>query len=212
MSKVLIVGASRGTGLETVKCALQAGHTVRALARSERIPVSHPDLEKIVGDALDASIIKHALAGVDIVIQTLGVDFSPEIILRGTRLFSMTTRILVTSMEQAGVKRLICVTGFGAGNSRTKGGLLYDAVFHLFLDRVYLDKDAQEWIIRKSNLEWIIVRPAILTNGPRTGTYRVLVDPQEWRAGFISRADVADFLTKRINDDSLLGQTPVLIS
>jgi hypothetical protein len=46
--------------------------------------------------------------------------------------------------------------------------------FHLFLDRVYLDKDAQEWIIRKSNLEWVIARPAVLTNGTRTGTYRVL--------------------------------------
>jgi putative NADH-flavin reductase len=120
MSKVLIVGASRGTGLETVKFALQAGHQVRALARSERVPVSHPDLEKIVGDALDASTIKHALAGVDLVIQTLGVDFSPEIILRGTRLFSMATRILVTAMEHTGVKRLICVTGLGAGNSRNK--------------------------------------------------------------------------------------------
>jgi len=72
---------------------------------------------------------------------------------------------------------------------------------------VYLDKDAQELIIRKSTLEWVIVRPAILTHGPKTGTYHVLVDPKEWRSGFISRADVADFLLKQINDDTFLGKT-----
>src|SRR5437016_881581 len=116
MAKVLVVGASRGIGLETVKCALEAGHKVRALSRSAAISANHPDLEKIAGNALDASTIKHALAGVDVVIQTLGVDFGPEVILRGTRLFSVATRILVTAMEEAGVKRLICVTGLGAGD------------------------------------------------------------------------------------------------
>ena len=71
---------------------------------------------------------------------------------------------------------------------------------------MYLDKDAQELIIRKSTLEWVVVRPAILTHGPKTGTYHVLVDPKDWRSGFISRADVADFLVKQINDDTFLGK------
>jgi putative NADH-flavin reductase len=115
MSKVLIVGASRGVGLEAVKCALKAGHKVRALARSADIPVSHPGLEKIVGDALDESTIGDALSSVDVVIQTLGVEFSPETILRGTRLFLEATRLLVNAMQDAGVKRLISVTGLGAG-------------------------------------------------------------------------------------------------
>jgi putative NADH-flavin reductase len=212
VSTVLIVGSSRGIGLETVKCALKAGHNVRALARSAaRIPVSHPNLEKITGHALDLGTIKEALARVNVVIQTLGVDFSPEIIFRGTRLFSVATRVLTTAMEETGVKRLICVTGLGAGNSRNKGGFLYNLAFHLFLERVYSDKDAQEWIISKTALQWVIARPAILTDGPRTRTYRVLVDPEEWRSGFISRADVADFLVKQINDDTLLGKSPVLI-
>ncbi len=213
MSTVLIVGASRGIGFETVKCALRAGHKVRALARSAgNIPVNHPNLKKITGDALDEGTFRRALAGVDAVIQTLGVDFSPEIIFRGTRLFSVATRLLVTAMKETGIKRLISVTGLGAGNSRNKGGLLYNIAFHLFLDNVYLDKDAQEWSIRKSTLEWVIARPVILTNGTRTGTYRVLVDPQEWRSGFISRADVADFLVKQIDDNALLGKALVLTS
>jgi putative NADH-flavin reductase len=211
VSTVLIVGASRGIGLETVKCALKAGHKVRALARSAAsIPVSHPNLEKITGDALDLGTMKQALAGVNVVIQTLGIDLSPEIIFRPTRLFSVATRVLVTAMEETGVKRLICVTGLGAGNSRNKGGFLYNMAFHLFLESVYSDKDAQEWIIRKSTLEWVIARPVILTDGPRTDTYRVLLDSKEWRSGFISRADVADFLVEQINDDTLLGKTPVL--
>src|SRR5262249_3056165 len=70
-----------------------------------------------------------------------------------------------TAMEGAQVKRLICVTGFGAGNSRGHGGFLYCAVFHLLLGRVYDDKDVQERIVRRSKLDWVIVRPVILTDG-----------------------------------------------
>ena len=90
-------------------------------------------------------------------------------------------------MEEAQVKRLICVTGFGAGDSRGGGGFLYSATFHLLLGRVYDDKDVQERIVRRSKLDWVIVRPVILTNGPKTNAYRALVDPRGWTCGFISR-------------------------
>jgi putative NADH-flavin reductase len=211
VSTVLIIGASRGIGLETLKRAIKSGYKVRALARSAgNIPVSHPNLEKVTGDALDRGEVKKALAGVDAVIQTLGIAASPEMIFKPVRLFSKATRVLVTAMEETGVKRLICVTGFGAGDSRNKGGFLYNTAFHLFLGRVYDDKDAQEHIIRKSKLEWLIARPVILTNGPRTGSYRVLANPKDWRCGFISRANVADFLVKQIDDDTLIRKTPVL--
>ena len=59
---------------------------------------------------------------------------------------------------------------------------------------------------------WVIVRPVILTNGPQTNAYRVLVDPRGWTFGFISGADVADFLVKQIDDDAFLHKTPVLTS
>jgi hypothetical protein len=90
------------------------------------------------------------------------------------------------------------------------GRLLYSAGLCLFLGRVYVDKDVQERIIRRSRLDWTIVRPTILTNGPRTRSYRVLVDPRDWTSGFISRVDVADFLVEQIDDTSLLRQTPTL--
>src|SRR5256712_13419268 len=88
--------------------------------------------------------------------------------------FSKATRVLVTAMEEAQVKRLICVTGFGAGDSRGRGGFLYSVAFHLLLGRVYDDKDVQERIVRRSKLDWVIVRPVILTDGPKTNAYRAL--------------------------------------
>jgi len=211
MATVLIVGASRGIGLETVKYALQAGHSVRAMARSaQRIPVHHQNLTKVSADALDQAAVKGALEGVEAVIQTLGVSPSVERAIKPTSLFSEATRVLIEAMEQAGVKRLIAVTGFGAGDSRGQGGCLYNTAFHLFLGRVYEDKDVQEDLIQDSGLDWVIARPVILTNGSRTRRYHVLVEPRSWRMGFISRADVADLLVRQIDDDTYLGKTPVL--
>jgi putative NADH-flavin reductase len=156
--------------------------------------------------------VKRALRGVDVVIQSVGVWVGPEIVLKTTQLFSTSTRVLVTAMDEAQVKRLICVTGFGAGDSRGRGGFLYSAAFHLLVGRIYDDKDMQERIIRRSKLDWVLVRPVILTNRPKTSTYRALVDPRDWTCGFISRADVADFLVKQIDDDAFLHKTPVLMS
>ena len=145
MATVLIIGASRGIGLEAVKATLAAGHSVRALARTaRRIRLDHPKLEKMAGDALGLATVKRALTGADVVIQSLGVAAGLEAILKPTRFFSKATRVLVTAMEEAQVKRLICVTGFGSGDSRGRGGFLYNTAFHLLLGRVYDDKDVQE--------------------------------------------------------------------
>jgi putative NADH-flavin reductase len=160
MANVLIIGASRGIGLETARAVLRAGHSVRALARSGAgMPIQDAKLTKVSGNALDSNTIRNVLRDIDVVIQTLGVDFSPRLVFEGTKLFSESTRILVDAMKAAGVKRLITVTGLGAGDSRGHGGLLYDAVvFPLLLKRVYDDKDVQEWIVRSSGLDWTIVR------------------------------------------------------
>jgi putative NADH-flavin reductase len=214
MAKLLVIGASRGIGIETVKAALLADHSVRALARSAAsIPIQNTNLEKVSGDALDTDTIRNALKDVEAVIQALGVDISPRAIFERTTLFSQSTRILVDAMKAAAVKRLIAVTGLGAGDSRGHGGLLYDAVvFPLLLKRVYDDKDVQEWIIKSSGLDWTIVRPGLLTNSPLTCQYRVLTAPNDWRFGTISRADVADFIVRQIDDRALFGATPLLIN
>ena len=213
MAKLLIIGASRGIGRETVKAALATGHNVRALARSaSSIPIQNPRLEKVPGNALDSSTIRSALQSIEVVVQTLGVDIAPRSVFERTTLLSQSTRILVDAMKAAGVMRLIAVTGLGAGDSRGHGGLLYDAVvFPLFLKRVYDDKDVQEWIVRSSGLDWTIVRPGLLTNRPPTGRYRILTAAHDWRFGIISRADVADFIVRQVDDRALIGATPLLI-
>jgi putative NADH-flavin reductase len=214
LPNVLIIGASHGIGLETVGTALRAGLSVRALARSAAsMPIQDANLDKVSGNALDPDTIRNVLRDIDVVIQTLGVDFSPRLVFEGTRLFSESTRILVDAMKATGVKRLITVTGLGAGDSRGHGGLLYDAVvFPLLLKRVYDDKDVQEWIVRSSGLDWTIVRPGLLKNSPATGRYRVLTASKDWQFGAISRADVAGFLVRQVDDRTLIGTTPLLIS
>jgi uncharacterized protein YbjT (DUF2867 family) len=213
MARVLVIGASRGIGLETVKALLAAGHDVRALARhASKIAIEDARLDKRDADARDKAAVTSALRGVDAVVQTLGVDFGPEAVLRGTTLFSTATRVLVDAMRATGVKRLLSVTGFGTGDSRGRGGLLYDAfLFPIVLKRVYDDKDVQERMITGSGLDWTIVRPGVLTGGAAQRRYRVLAAPAAWRAGFITRADVADFLAREVAEAAYVGKTPVLI-
>ena len=92
-------------------------------------------------------------------------------------------------------------------NSESPGPLAqFVSAFHRGLNEtgyVEDDKDAQERIVRRSKLERAIVRPVILTDGPKINAYRALADPRDWTCGFISRADVADFLIKQIDDGRL---------
>lgn len=225
--RILVVGASRGIGLAAVRQALASGHDVRALARSaERIrpddrsgqrpdarsgdrPVSSR-LEPCAADATDAEAVGAALEGVDAVIQAIGVPGGLRRTFGPVTLFSETTRVLVAEMHRAGVRRLVAVTGFGAGDSRSRLSLLERTGHRLVLGAAYDDKDRQEVIIRGSALDWLIVRPTILTSGPRTGRYRVFVEPRSWRNGLISRADVADFLVREAVEPRLSRATPVL--
>jgi putative NADH-flavin reductase len=209
--RVLIIGASKGIGLETTRQALAAGHDVRALARSTvGIRNSDPKLQKFRGDALNRENVKTALIGVDVVVQTLGVGLGD--LFQPVHLFSDATRVLIDAMTAQGVKRLICVTGFGAGDSRASISLLQRLPFQAVFGRAYADKSRQERLIRQSALDWTIVRPGVLTNGPRTGRFHILSEPSQWRNGMISRTDVADFLVRQIVDRTYLHKTPVLVS
>ena len=152
-----------------------------------------------------------ALNGIDTVVQALGIAAGPEMLVGPVRLFSDATRILIPAMQDKSVGRLICVTGFGAGDSRDSVGCLQRIPFRIFLGRAYDDKNIQERLIRESDLDWVIVRPGVLTNGRRTGRYRVLDEPGSWRNGLISRADVADFIVRQIDDDAYVGKAPVLV-
>lgn len=209
--RVLIVGASKGIGLETTRQALAAGHVVRAFARSAAsIDISDPRLEKIPGDALQSQDVEAALIGMDVVIQTLGVGLGD--LFRPIQLFSDATRVLITAMQPQRVARVISVTGFGAGDSQASISCLQRVPFRLVFGRAYEDKSVQERLIKESGLEWTIARPGVLTGRRRTGRYKVLADASQWRNGMISRADVADFLVRQIEDRTYVRQAPVLIN
>ena len=209
--RILVIGASKGIGLETTRQALDAGHSVRAFARSAAaIDLSNPKLEKVRGDALKPKDVEAALIGMDVVIQALGVGFGD--LFRPVHLFSDATRVLIAAMKARGVERLISVTGFGAGDSRASISPLQRLPFQIVFGRAYDDKSVQERLIKASGLVWTIARPGVLTGGPRTGRYKVLAEPSQWRNGIISRADVADFLVRQIEDQTYVRQAPVLVN
>ncbi|MCJ2079723.1 NAD(P)-dependent oxidoreductase [Methylobacterium sp. J-090] len=210
MAHILVIGASNGIGLETVKAALAAGHRVRAFARSAaRIDLPGPGLELFTGNALKDADVEAALEGVDGVVQALGVPFRD--LFGPVRLFSDATNVLVPAMEKAGVRRLMSVTGFGTGDSREAIGLLQRVPFRLVFGRAYDDKDAQEIRIRKSSLDWTLVRPGVLTGGAATGRYQVLDEPSSWRNGLIPRADVAHFIVQSLQRNSYVKKAVVLV-
>jgi uncharacterized protein YbjT (DUF2867 family) len=214
MTRILVIGASRGLGLETVRTALADGLDVRALSRTAgAMPIEGERLEWVFADARERSQLAPALVGVDAVIMTLGVAPSPTVLLGGTTLFSASTRVVIDAMKVSGARRLIVVTGLGAGDSRGHGGFIYDTIlFPLLLKRVYDDKDVQEQMLRHSGLDWTIVRPGLLTRAPASGRYLALDNPAEWRAGTISRADVAAFLVAEVRSPRHIGRTPLLVS
>lgn len=208
--QITVIGASRGIGRKVVDYALSRGHAVHALARSaDKMGIAAQGFDAIAGDATDPEALARAVAGSDAVILTLGVPRDLRALQR-TRLFSDATAALIPVMQAAGVHRLLTVTGFGAGDSETRLSRVERIPFRLFLGRAYADKSLQEDMIRASGLDWTIARPGILNDNAMSGRYKVLVEPETWRQGIISRADVAHFLVHAAEDGSHIGKTPAI--
>jgi len=208
--KITVIGASRGIGRKVVDYALSRGHSVRALARSaDKMGIEAEGFEAVTGDATDPEVLARVLAGAEAVILTLGVPRDLRA-LRRTTLFSDAARAVIPAMEAAGVTRLLVVTGFGAGDSAAKLSTLETVPFKLFLGRAYADKAVQEDLIKASGLDWTIARPGILNDNKMSTKYKVLVDPESWRQGLISRADVAHFLVHAAEDGTYIHKTPAL--
>jgi putative NADH-flavin reductase len=206
---ILIVGATRGIGLQLLEQALTVGHTVTALVRHPQKLPSRERLRIIKGDILDPDSVELAMAGQDAVCCTIGVKV-PWI---RVTVFSEGTRNLLQAMKKLRIQRLVCVTGIGAGDSKGHGGFLYDSIFlPTLLSTIYADKDRQEALIKASDVDWTIVRPCFLINRPFTGQYRVLTNMTGVTAGKIPRADVAHFMLNELEARLYLRQTPFLTS
>lgn len=207
---ILVIGASRGIGRAVTEAALAAGHTVRAMARSvDRIPLQD-GVEPFAGDATASEDLSRALEGVDAVVMALGIKESVSMLWRKVTLFSDATAALVPLMQHGGPRRLIAVTGIGAGDSRNALSGPERIGHKVIFSEPYKDKTRQEEIIRASGLDWTLVRPTILTNNRATGNYRVLIEPDCWRMGLIGRGDVADYIVTALDDPESHGTAPVL--
>jgi putative NADH-flavin reductase len=206
--KILIIGATRGVGLELTKQALEQNHEVTILVRKpNEVFLKDNNLKILKGDILDERSVEKAVENQDAVCTSIGINLT----LKPVTIFSEGAKNVVAAMQSANVNRLVAVTGIGAGDSRGHGGFLYDQIFNRFLVRtIYADKDREEAIIRASNLNWTIARPGFLTNNPKTGKYRALTDLTNVIAGKISRADVADFILREIETNQFVHQTPLL--
>jgi putative NADH-flavin reductase len=206
--KLLLIGASQGIGFELLKQALQAEYEVTLIARNpDRLEITHEHLKVFKGDILSSSVLEQTMNGQDAVCITIGIKPTRKPV----SVYSEGTKTAIEAMKKSSCRRLLCVTGIGAGDSRGHGGFFYDKIINpLLLKTGYEDKDRQEAIIRQSELDWEIIRPGFLTNGAHTGKYRILTNLSGVKAGNISRADVADFMLREVSEMRYSKQTPLL--
>ena len=206
--KLLVLGATGPTGLQIVAQALAQGHEVTAFVRDPaKLPMRHERLKTVVG-ALphDADALAAALRGHDAVISSLGLHNA----LKAHHFSENNMRVLVPSMEKQGVRRLIIVSANGVGDTHRHSPLLPRIMYRLLLTGIFADKKAGEDIVRASGLDWTFAYPTLLTNGPRTGNYRAGERLALKGMPKISRADVADFVLRQLNDRAFLKKGAVI--
>ena len=186
-----LLGATRGIGRALLDQALERGLHVRALVRpGSELPVAHPSLAVIRGDATDEGDLMRAIEGSDAVLSALGAPARNKDHVRES-----AARATLQAMRKVGTRRLIAVSVYGVGE--TKAHLPFvtrNVVFPLFLKHAIADHERQEAVIRDSDVQWTLVRPPYLVDGPATGEYAEgFTEPRglTWK---VSRADVAHYM------------------
>ena len=191
--RILIFGATGGTGRYVVSQGLEQGRHVTAFCRNQAmLAAKHPNLTIVEGGLSDHHAITHALNGVNAVISVLG-NTTRKALFKPNNVISQNLPNIISAMQQGKVERLLFVTSFGVnGKIFWPEKLLLRTLFR----NLFADLPVQEKLIKDSGLDWTIVRPARLTNGPKTGECRsgeyIYIHPFT----SISRVDVADFLLK----------------
>ena len=195
--KIAIFGANGPTGRELVRQALEAGHEVTAFVRdAQAFDLAHERLRVIVGDTLrDDGKVAEAVRGQDAVVSALGRRAS----FKSANLIRLSLQSIVSAMERGGVRRLVLVSAFGVGDSKRDAPLVPRIMYRLFLSDIFADKKAAEDDLRRSSVDWTVVYPVLLTNGPATGSYRVGERLELSGMPKISRADVAHFVLAHLD-------------
>lgn len=205
--KLIIFGATGTIGKPLILQALTLEHAVTAFVRdiNKLQDIEHPLLTVYEGDVLNSSSVEKAVQGHDAVICVLGAGRKGVVRAEGTR-------NIIRAMEKAGIKRFICQSTLGAGDSRANLNFFWKRImFGWLLKEAFKDHELQEQYVRQSKLDWIIVRPGAFTDGKATGNFRHGFAPHDRSIKLkISRADVAMFLLMQLDSDDYLRKTPGL--
>ena len=207
---VLVFGASGATGREVVNRALDRGHSVSAFVRDpDKFEIKHANLTLMVGDVTDYALVERAVGRRHAVASALGSGNS----LSSDPALIYGVQNIIRAMDHAGVRRFVYLSMLGVGDSGKQLGFLDRyIVLPLLLRNVVIDHARKEGLIKRSTLDWVIVRPPRLTNGPYTGRYRSGEDIRERTLlASISRTDVADFMVRQFTDDRYLHRTPAVL-
>lgn len=209
--RILIIGSTGGTGRRLVEQALERGYIVTAMARNPtNLGIEHPQLTVVRGDVLNYESVEAAVKDQDAVLSALGHKrfFYP------TRILSDGTQNVLNAMQDNGVKRFVCETSLGIGDTAGRMGLLYTfLIIPLVLPFYFYDKTRQEKLIAASNIDWVIVRPGALTNSAKRGVKHHGNNVGNFITGArISRSDVADFMLDQLESDGYLGKSPGISS
>ena len=205
--KLIIFGSTGTIGRQLVLQAIELGHDVTAFARSKHklADIQHSNLTIFEGDVFHFDSVLSAVRGQDVVLCALGSG-------RKGNVRSEGTRNIIRAMESIGIRRFICQTTLGAGDSRGNLNFFWKHImFGWYLKDVYHDHELQEKYIRESKLDWTIVRPGAFTNGKVTGKYRhgFGADAKDLKLK-ISRADVAFFMLMQLSNPEYVRRTPAL--
>ena len=206
---VVIFGATGQTGRLLTERAVANGHVVTAFVRDPaRLNAARDSVRIAQADILDSTAVDRAVAGQHAVLVALGTATrrgSPQVLPQGIR-------HILDAMERHGVRRIVVLSAAGALHEHA--GSLFGHVglmlARAYLPRVYAEHRAMLEELRKRDLDWIAVRPVILTNGPYTGRYRIVVEGIP-RGGYrVSRADVADFMIRQLTSDEFVRKMPAI--
>ncbi|MEA2645264.1 MAG: hypothetical protein QOE92_347 [Chloroflexota bacterium] len=207
--KLLLLGATGGTGQQLVRQALAAGNDVTALVRNPaKLSLEDPYLVIRVGSVMDSAAVDEAVAGQDAVLSTLGVN-DPRELLRAS-LMADCMAAVIPAMERHHVDRVIVLSALGVGASAPMAPPLLRIVFGTALRQVARDKAAAEAALRASNLNWTTVYAPPLGNGQATGQYQAGEHLRVRGLGKVSRADLAGFMLAQIDDTTFSRRMAIL--
>jgi len=201
--KLIVLGATGGTGLEIVRLAIEHGHSVTAFVRSpERLKPFRDRITVKQGNLLDSAELGPVIKGHDAVLS----GFGPRLLVpkADANLLRQFGGALTSAMPQAGVKRVVVESvAFLFKDSIIPPAYLFG---RLLYPSVVADASAMEKLFQESGLEWTIARPPELTDKPYTGKYRVREGHLPPFGFKISRADVADFMIQAVENRSSIGK------